>query len=53
MENQDEWKSNIFMDHFSVEERFGGQNFFVPVPTQEEKCPVWAQVENKCNGDCN
>ena len=30
-------------------------NFFfhIPVPTQEEKCPVWAQVENKCTRDCN
>ena len=25
----------------------------IPVPTREEKCPVWAQVENKCTRDCN
>ena len=25
----------------------------VPVPTREEKCPVWAQVENKCTSDCD
>ena len=25
----------------------------IPVPTWEEKCPVWAQVENNCTSDCN
>ena len=25
----------------------------IPVPTREEKCPVWAQVENKYIRDCN
>ena len=25
---------------------------FIPVPTQEEKCTVWAEVENKCTRDC-
>ena len=25
---------------------------FIPVPTWEEKCPVWAHMENKCTEDC-
>ena len=25
----------------------------IPVPTREENCAVWAEVENKCTRDCN
>ena len=25
----------------------------IPVPTREENCTVWTEVENKCTRDCN